>query len=72
MLRLAIFTVAHEENSRFGVIGQLVAAHTMMAVVVRRDGASVASDPLGVITKERVADSIAFSLRSYTSIDGKL
>jgi hypothetical protein len=36
------------------------------------NGAPVASDLRGVITKEHVADSIVISLRSYTSIDGKL
>ena len=43
----------------------------MMAVVVRGNGAPSASDVLGVITKEHVADSVALSVRPYTSVDGK-
>jgi hypothetical protein len=42
-----------------------------MAVVIRGNGAPLASDVLGVITKEHVADSVALSVRPYTSIDDK-
>jgi CIC family chloride channel protein len=43
----------------------------MMVVVVRGNGKPSASDVLGVITKEHVADSVAESVRPYTSIDNK-
>ena len=66
------FTIAHEEDIMFGVIGRMWQRGAMMAVVVRRNGVPRASDVLGVITKEHVADSVALSVRPYTSIDGKL
>ena len=43
----------------------------MMAVVVRGNGVALASDVLGVINKEHVADSVALSVGPYASIDGK-
>jgi len=43
----------------------------MMAVVVRGNSVPRASDVLGVITKEHVADSVALSVLPYTSIDDK-
>ena len=55
----------------FGVIGRAWHRGAMMAVVVRGNGAPSASDVLGVITKEHVADSVALSVRPYTSVDGK-
>src|SRR5260370_35163965 len=65
------FTVAHEEDIMFGVIGRMWQRGAMMAVVVRGNGAPLASDVLGVITKEHVADSVALSVRPYASMDGK-
>ena len=65
------FTIAHEEDIMFGVIGRMWQRGAMMAVVVRGNGAPVAGDVLGVITKEHVADSVALSVRPYTSIDGR-
>ena len=37
----------------------------MMAVVVRGNGAPLASDVLGVITKEHVADAVAAGIQAY-------
>ena len=65
------FTIAHEEEIMFGVIGRMWQRGAMMAVVVRGNGEPSASDVLGVITKEHIADSVALSIRPYTSIDNK-
>ena len=65
------FTIAHERDVMFGVIGRIWHGGAMMAVVVRGNGAPSASDVLGVITKEHVADSVALSVRPYASVDGK-
>jgi chloride channel protein, CIC family len=65
------YTVAHEEDIMFGVIGRMWQRDAMMAVVVRGNGAALPSDVLGVISKEHVADSVALSVRPYTSIDSK-
>jgi CIC family chloride channel protein len=65
------FTIAHEEDIMFGVIGRMWRRGAMMVVVVRGNGAPLAPDVLGVITKEHVADSVALSVQSYTSIDDK-
>src|SRR6201984_3060863 len=65
------FTIAHEEEIMFGVIGRMWQRGAMMAVVVRGNGAPLASDVLGVITKEHVADSVALSVRPYALIDRK-
>ena len=65
------FAIAHEQDIMFDVIGRMWQRGVMMAVVVRGNGAPVASDVLGVITKEHVADSVALSVRPYVSIGGK-
>ncbi len=65
------FTIAHEEEIMFSVIGRMWQRGAMMAVVVRGNGAPLASDVLGVITKEHVADSVALSVRPYALIDRK-
>jgi chloride channel protein, CIC family len=65
------FTIAHEEDIMFGVIGRMWRRSAMMVVVVRGEGKPSASDVLGVITKEHVADSVAVSVQPYTSLDGK-
>jgi CIC family chloride channel protein len=51
----------------FGVIGRAWHRGAMMAVVVRGNGAPSASDVLGVITKEHVADSVERSCRGSPS-----
>jgi CIC family chloride channel protein len=63
------FTIAHEEDIMFGVIGRMWQRGAMMVVVVRGNGKPSAADVLGVITKEHVADSVALSVRPYASID---
>jgi chloride channel protein, CIC family len=65
------FTIAHEEDIMFGVIGRMWQRGAMMVVVVRGNGQPSAADVLGVITKEHVADSVALSVRPYTSMDDK-
>jgi chloride channel protein, CIC family len=65
------FTIAYEGDIMFGVIGRMWQRGAMMAVVVRGNGVPLASDVLGVITKEHVADSVALSVQPYASIDGK-
>lgn len=64
------FTIAHEEDIMFGVIGRMWQRGAMMVVIVRGNGEPSAADVLGVITKEHVADSVALSVRPYASIDG--
>jgi chloride channel protein, CIC family len=65
------FTIAHEQDIMFGVIGRMWQRGAIMVVVVRADGKPLAADVLGVITKEHVADSVALSVRPYASIDGR-
>ena len=59
------FTVAHESDVMFDVIHQLWRRKGSMIVVVRATGASLATDVVGVITKEHIADSVAESVRPY-------
>jgi predicted transcriptional regulator len=65
------FIIAHEEDIMFGVIGHMWRRGAMMVVVVRGNGEALASNVLGVITKEHVADSVALSVRPYASVDGR-
>jgi chloride channel protein, CIC family len=65
------FTIAHEEDIMFGVIGRMWHRGAIMVVVVRGNGKPLAADVLGVITKETVADSVALSVRPYASIDAR-
>jgi CIC family chloride channel protein len=65
------FTIAHEQDIMFGVIGRMWQRGAIMVVVVRGNGKPLAADVLGVITKEHVADSVALSVRPYTSIDAR-
>jgi chloride channel protein, CIC family len=65
------FIIAHEEDIMFGVIGTMWRRSAMMVVVVRGNGEALASNVLGVITKEHVADSVALSVRPYASLDGR-
>jgi chloride channel protein, CIC family len=64
------FIIAHEEDVMFSVIGHMWQRGAMMVVVVRENGQALASDVLGVITKEHVADSVALSVLPYTSVEG--
>jgi hypothetical protein len=53
------------------VIGRMWQRDAMMAIVIRGNGVALASDVLGVINKEHVADSVALGVGPYASIDGK-
>ncbi|HTX23984.1 MAG TPA: chloride channel protein [Steroidobacteraceae bacterium] len=61
------FVVAREDDIVFDVIERMWGEKAVMAVVVRSGGAARASDVLGVITKEHVADSVATSIAVYPS-----
>jgi chloride channel protein, CIC family len=65
------FTIAHEQDIMFGVIGRMWQRGAIMVVVVCGDGKPLAADVLGVITKEHVADSVALSVRPYASVDSR-
>ena len=60
------FTIVRESTMAFDVIRRIWAKKAIMAIVVR-DGPAAprASDVLGVITKEHVADSVAENVASY-------
>ncbi|MDE2135309.1 MAG: chloride channel protein [Alphaproteobacteria bacterium] len=60
------FTIAHEEDIMFGIIGRFWRRQASMIVVVRGKGVPHACDVVGVITKEHVADSVADSVRPYS------
>jgi CIC family chloride channel protein len=59
------FTVVVESETAFEVIRRMWSLEAMMAVVVRGRGSLQASDIVGVITKEHVADSVADSIKGY-------
>jgi CIC family chloride channel protein len=60
------FTVVTEDQTAFDVIRRIWRHNAIMAVVVRgAHGAPSASDVIGVITKEHVADSVADSIKAY-------
>jgi CIC family chloride channel protein len=59
------FTVVREGETAFDVIRRMWRRDAMMAVVVRGGGVPRASDVVGVITKEHVADSVADSIKTY-------
>jgi chloride channel protein, CIC family len=59
------FTVVPEDETAFDVIRRMWRRNAIMAVVVRGRGIPRASDVVGVITKEHVADSVADSIKSY-------
>jgi chloride channel protein, CIC family len=59
------FTIAHEDDIMFGVIQRFWRKNASMIVVVRGSGVPRASDVVGVITKEHIADSVAESVRPY-------
>jgi CIC family chloride channel protein len=59
------FTVVPEDETAFDVIRRMWRRNAIMAVVVRGSGVPRASDVVGVITKEHVADSVADSIKSY-------
>jgi chloride channel protein, CIC family len=59
------FTIAHENDIMFDVIHRFWRKNASMIVVVRGTGVPRASDVVGVITKEHIADSVADSVRPY-------
>ena len=59
------FTVVSEEVTAYEVIRRMWRKKAIMAVVVRGNGIPRASDVVGVITKEHVADSVADSIAVY-------
>jgi CIC family chloride channel protein len=61
------FTIAHEDDIMFEVIHRFWRKGASMIVVVRGEGVPRASDVVGVITKEHIADSVAESVRPYVA-----
>ncbi|HEV2364371.1 MAG TPA: chloride channel protein [Caulobacteraceae bacterium] len=60
------FTVASEDDIAFDIIRRMWRRNAMMAVVVKgRPGVPRATDVVGVITKEHVADSVADSIKVF-------
>lgn len=59
------FTLAHEDDIAFDVIGRMWREGAAMAVVVAKTAATLADGVRGIISKEHVADSVAQSIRPY-------
>jgi CIC family chloride channel protein len=59
------FTIAHQEDIMFDVIQRFWRKQASMIVVVRGRGVPRASDVVGIITKEHIADSVAESVQPY-------
>lgn len=59
------FTIVREDEVVFDVIRRIWRRKAIMALVVRGRGVPRATDVLGVITKEHVADSVASSIEVY-------
>lgn len=67
------FTIAHDDDIMFRVIGRMWRRKATMAVVVSGRGRIPrTSHVLGIITKEHVADSVAESIRPYAAADALL
>jgi len=65
------FTIAHESDIMFDVIGRFWRKNAAMIVVVRGTGVPRAADVVGIITKEHIADSVAESVRPYVGSVGR-
>jgi chloride channel protein, CIC family len=65
------FTIAHEDDIMFDVIHRFWRRRASMVVVVRGRGVPRASDVVGIITKEHIADSVAESVRPYVGSPGR-
>jgi CIC family chloride channel protein len=65
----AQFIIARGEDIMFSVIGHMWRENATMAVVVAGAGAGVPgpADVVGLITKEHVADSVADSIKAYST-----
>jgi chloride channel protein, CIC family len=61
------FTIAHEGDIMFDVIQRFWRRKGTMVVVVQGSGVPRASDVVGILTKEHIADSVAESVRPYAS-----
>jgi len=61
------FTVAHQEDVMFNVIGEMSRRNAAMVIVSRTVGLPRASDVAGLITKEHIADSVSESISSYAA-----
>ncbi len=61
------FTIAHEEDIMFNVIGRMTRENAAMVIVSRAAGHAHASDVSGLITKEHIADSVAESIGPYAA-----
>lgn len=61
------FTVAHQEDVMFNVIGEMSRRNAAMVIVSRTLGLPSASDVAGLITKEHVADSVSESISPYAA-----
>jgi chloride channel protein, CIC family len=59
------FTIAHPEDIMFNIIGRMWRKKAVMTVVVKTAGVPRASDVIGVITKEHLADSVSESIKPY-------
>ena len=59
------FTLAREEDIVFDIVNRMTRRGAYMAVVTKAKGRPRASDVVGVITKEHIADSVAESIKPY-------
>ena len=63
----AQFVIARPDDIMFSVIGHMWRRNAMMAVVAAGEGVPRPEDVIGLITKEHVADSVADSIKSYST-----
>jgi CIC family chloride channel protein len=69
-LALKAFTIAHEDDIMFNVIGRMSRRQAVMVLVVKANpGMPRISDIRGIIAKEHIADSVAASLLPYSESD---
>ena len=62
------FTTARKEDIMFNVIGRMSRESAVMVVVLRGTGlVPRASDVVGLITKEHIADSVSDSISPYAA-----
>ncbi|HVZ53132.1 MAG TPA: chloride channel protein [Pseudolabrys sp.] len=59
------FTLAREEDIVFDIVNRMTRRGAYMAVVTKAKGRPRASDVVGVISKEHIADSVAESIKPY-------
>lgn len=60
------FTVAREEDIVFDVVNRMTRRGAAMAVVTKAKGRPRASDVVGIISQEHIADSVAESIKPYS------